>query len=82
MVFNLQKIPFVGKSYSDYERMFNLEFLNFLSQEKRKRIKISDGPSGASSFVTQCKLRGIEDYGYNPQYNNDNDDNDNSLIDS
>jgi len=80
MVFNLQKIPFVGKSYSDYERMFNLEFLKSLSEEKRKKIKILDCPSGASSFVAECKMKGIEAYGCDPQYNNDNDDNVDSLI--
>ena len=54
--------------------MFNLEFLNFLFDEKRKKFKILDCPSGASSFVGECKMKKIDAYCCDPQYNNERDD--------
>ena len=47
-VLNLDRVVFIGRSFSEYMWMFNLDLSNF------KDLKILDCPSGASSFVAEA----------------------------
>ena len=47
-VLNLDRVVFIGRSFSEYMWMFNLDLSNF------RDLKILDCPSGASSFVAEA----------------------------
>ncbi len=47
-VLNLDRVVFIGRSFSEYMWMFNLDLSNF------KDLEILDCPSGASSFVAEA----------------------------
>ena len=47
-VLNLYRVVFIGRSFSEYIWMFNLDVSNF------KDLNILDCPSGASSFVAEA----------------------------
>ncbi len=47
-VLNLDRVVFIGRSFSEYLWMFNLDLSNL------KDLKILDCPSGASSFVAEA----------------------------
>lgn len=45
---NLDRVVFIGRTFSEYMRMFNLEPSQLFG------LKILDCPSGASSFVAEA----------------------------
>jgi hypothetical protein len=47
-VLNLDRVVFIGRSFSEYMLMFNLDLSNF------RDLEILDCPSGASSFVAEA----------------------------
>jgi hypothetical protein len=48
---NLDRVVFIGRSFSEYMWMFNLDEYSF------KNLKILDCPSGASSFVAEVSAK-------------------------
>jgi hypothetical protein len=50
--FNIDKIVFIGRSYDEYMKMFDLD-LNYLKEER-----ILDCPAGASSFTAKLSNNG------------------------
>jgi ubiquinone/menaquinone biosynthesis C-methylase UbiE len=63
--FNLDRIVFVGRSYDEYMKMFDLD-LKYL-----KNKKILDCPAGASSFTAELSRRGYDVIASDILYNTD-----------
>ena len=53
-ILNLDRVVFIGRTFSEYMRMFNLE------PSRLQGLKILDCPSGASSFGAEA----YNEYGY------------------
>ena len=50
-ILNLDRVVFIGRSFSEYMWMFNLDGYSF------KNLEILDCPSGASSFVAEVSAK-------------------------
>ena len=63
---DLNKVVFYGRTFTEYQQMFDLYDLTLL-----KKYKILDCPAGPSSFVAEANRQGINTVGCDPLFGND-----------
>lgn len=65
--FNLDKIAFIGRSFTEYMKIFNL------NERYLKERKILDCPAGASSFTVESLKKGYDVTAVDIAYDNNDD---------
>ncbi|MGD1836308.1 MAG: class I SAM-dependent methyltransferase [Nitrososphaeraceae archaeon] len=63
---HLDKVVFYGRTFTEYQQMFDLYDLSLL-----KKSKILDCPAGPSSFVAEANRQGIHAVGCDPLFGNE-----------